>query len=168
VKKARTSGKKADLRRDEILEKVKLLVGELKETYHLSESEIIETISKEDYVPVTIFNDTLSSYEAIAKFLKENKGKKLREIAALTGRSSASIWQTYRNAHKKYKRKLQIKETRFLIPLRIISEKKFSILESIVVYLKEKFGLNYRQIGKLMHRDERTIWTVYNRGIKKR
>ena len=42
-----------------------------------------------------------------------------------------------------------------------------SILESIVRYLKETGSLSYHNIAILLKRDDRTIWTVYKRALKK-
>lgn len=39
-------------------------------------------------------------------------------------------------------------------------------LEAIIKYLKEEHNLKYSQISKLINRDQRTIWTTYNK-IKK-
>jgi hypothetical protein len=55
-----------------------------------------------------------------------------------------------------------------LIPNTVFFDDKLAILESVVEYLKEEKGLNYRQIGRLLNRDERNIWTVYSRVRKKR
>ena len=53
------------------------------------------------------------------------------------------------------------------IPLEILRDRTVSVLESIVEYLKNK-GLSFHEIGLLLNRDERNIWTVYNRAKKKR
>ena len=54
-----------------------------------------------------------------------------------------------------------------LIPSNIFKDRSLSVLEAIVKYLKEKRNLTYHQIAELVDRDDRTIWTVYNRVIKK-
>jgi len=54
------------------------------------------------------------------------------------------------------------------IPSAILRDRTLKVLESIVEFLKEKKQMNYREIGTLLNRDERTIWTVYNRAKKKR
>jgi hypothetical protein len=54
------------------------------------------------------------------------------------------------------------------IPLRILQDRTVAVLEAIVEYLKEEKGLKYSQIGLLLNRDQRTIWTVYSRVKKKR
>ena len=41
-------------------------------------------------------------------------------------------------------------------------------MESVVFYLKEKMGMTYHEIAVELNRDDRTIWTVYNRALKKR
>jgi hypothetical protein len=54
------------------------------------------------------------------------------------------------------------------IPTKILVDRTLSVLESIVEYLKEKKDMNYKEIGDLLNRDQRTIWTVYHRAKKKR
>jgi len=54
------------------------------------------------------------------------------------------------------------------IPSDIFRDRTLSVLEIIVEYLKEKKDLSYHQIAILLNRDDRTIWTVYNRAKKKR
>ncbi|RME16944.1 MAG: hypothetical protein D6797_03520 [Bdellovibrio sp.] len=55
-----------------------------------------------------------------------------------------------------------------LIPSFILEDRTLSVLEALVEFLKEKKGLNYHEIGVLLNRDERNIWTVYHRARKKR
>ena len=63
--------------------------------------------------------------------------------------------------------KEKILENEQLIPVSIFKKPRLSPFEAIVKYLKEEEKLTYRQIGKLLNRDERNIWTVYNRAKKK-
>ena len=154
--------------KEELLREVTQLSHLLRIKYHVSQREIVTAMGMEQFfVPVTIFVKKLSPFESIVKFMKENEGKKLSEIGKLTGRTTASVWQTYRHAQEKVKSVLKPKETAYLIPLDVIKEKKFSILESIVIYLKDNFDLTYRAIGKLLQRNERTVWTVYQKGKKR-
>ena len=53
------------------------------------------------------------------------------------------------------------------IPSNIFIDRSISVLEAIVKYLKEKKGLTYHEIAVLLNRDDRTIWTVYQRARKK-
>ena len=68
----------------------------------------------------------------------------------------------------KRKEKSIVKESKFYIPVSIFTDRKLSVLESIVGYLKEKFNLRYSEIAALLNRDERNMWTVYNRYKKKK
>ena len=54
------------------------------------------------------------------------------------------------------------------IPSNVLRDSSISVLEAIVEFLKEKKGLTYHQIGELINRDERNVWTVYQRAKKKR
>ena len=54
------------------------------------------------------------------------------------------------------------------IPIRILRDRSLSVLETIVEFLKEEKELSFHEIGVLLNRDERNIWTVYNRAKKKR
>ena len=74
---------------------------------------------------------------------------------------------TYRRSKKKFPKPLPI-DYKIVIPVEILSDKRFSVFEVIVSYLKEKLGLRYSQIASYLHRDQRTIWTIYNRYKKKK
>ena len=54
------------------------------------------------------------------------------------------------------------------IPVHVLQNRKFGVLESVVVYLKEEIGLKYSEIARLLNRDDRTIWNVYNYAKNKR
>src|SRR3989338_2962015 len=53
------------------------------------------------------------------------------------------------------------------IPLSLFKNEKLSSLEIITKYLKESKNFNFRQIGNLLNRNERTIWTTYQNALKK-
>jgi len=40
-------------------------------------------------------------------------------------------------------------------------------MESVVSYMKNSLGMTYHEIAVALNRDDRTIWTVYNRALKK-
>ena len=61
-----------------------------------------------------------------------------------------------------------MKESKVNIPIYIFQDRTLSVLEVMVEYLKEKLKLNYHEIAVLLNRDDRTIWTCYNRAKKKR
>ncbi|MFH2028209.1 MAG: hypothetical protein ABIJ08_03655 [Nanoarchaeota archaeon] len=55
-----------------------------------------------------------------------------------------------------------------LIPSTIFRDRKISVLEAVVEYLKDEKNLTYHEIAVLLNRDDRTVWTCYSRAKKKR
>ncbi len=54
------------------------------------------------------------------------------------------------------------------IPTSIFHDRSIAVLEAIVEFLKEEKQLHFSQIAALLERDDRTIWTSYDRVKKKR
>ena len=146
------------------IDKLKQAVSYFQKKYNLLPDEVIRLLKAQIEIPVSVFCKELTAFEAIVKFLKEQKFLSYHDIAVLLTRDERNIWHTYNNAIKKRKSPFKIKSSEFLIPVSIFQTSKLSILATIVVYLKEKFS--YHEIAVLLKRDDRTIWTVYNR-IKK-
>lgn len=119
-------------------------------------------------IPVSIFsNNRLSALEVIVKYLRENERLRNNETAKILGRTPASAWITYRNACRKLVKRLAVGKTDIFIPTSVLASGKLSALESISFHLKQTYGFSYRRIGRLLNRDERTIWTVCSRARKK-
>jgi len=53
------------------------------------------------------------------------------------------------------------------VPVSVL-KKPFTVFESVVKYLKEDVMLNFHEIGILLKRDDRTIWTIYQRAKGKK
>ena len=53
------------------------------------------------------------------------------------------------------------------IPLSIFKDRSITALEALVFHLKNN-GFSFKEISLLINRDQRTVWTVYNRAKKKR
>ncbi len=120
-------------------------------------------------IPAYIFdNDSLSSLEAIVKYAVEELNLGFTEISRLINRSDKTIWTTYQKASKKLPKRFVPKKSKFFIPLKILENRKLSVLENIVVFLKESCMLSFNEISSLINRKYRTILTVYSRSIKKR
>ena len=61
------------------------------------------------------------------------------------------------------------KETsRLIVPSYIFKDRTFGILAAITKYMKENMDLKYSEIAKLLQRDNRIIWTTYNRYKKRK
>ena len=144
----------------------------------VSSKDIIERVNKllnieikeEVKVPLSVFNnDYLSSLENIVKYLRENLLLSFKQIASLTNRNPIALAVTYRNAKKKLEAKFAVTEiSPYSIPVSILKDRTLSVLENVVSYLKDTFGLTYHNVAVLLNRDDRTIWTVYQRAKKKR
>ncbi len=146
----------------------------------VSPKEIIELINnqlkekdkgkEEIKIPLSIFkNDVLGSLENIVKYLRENLLLSFKQIAALSNRNEATLAVTYRNAKRKLAEKFVVTEiSPYSFPVSILQDRNLSVLENIAAHLKDTFALNYHSVALLLNRDDRTIWTVYQRARKKR
>ena len=74
----------------------------------------------------------------------------------------------YNSSKKKHPEQLVVSETKYVIPISKLSNRKFSAFESVVDYLKTRFELSYHEIAVLLNRDDRTIWTVHSRAKAKK
>ncbi len=140
--------------------KIRKLMSEIESEYDISRDEIVRSIPPK--IPISIFDSGLSGFEAIVKYLRENENLTISEVARITGRSKQCTFGTYNNANKKFSRRIIAEPSQYDFPLTIISEKN-SVLESIVRYLHEEKELSFAEISRLIKRDQRTIWTAYNR-----
>ena len=159
----------ADLKK-ELLEflKLKSKFQELEnEIETLGIQNVIQRIQNKFNIPVSIFNEKLSVLESLCKYLKENLNLSNKKISSLLNKSSKSVWQAYTNSKHKHHDKFVISIAPYFIPISIFRKRK-SVLESLVVYLKEDLNLTYHEIALLLKRDDRTIWTVYNRRARKK
>ena len=135
-------------------------------------------------VPLSIFKTNLSGLEAIVFYLKEVRKLKVKEISKVLKRNVQTIYSTYKkasikkgeqeekekkeNGRKKVRRRVKTKfSEEFFIPLNIFSNRKFSVLESLVFYLKDEEGLTLVRISELLGKSASTIKTVNGRYKKK-
>lgn len=152
---------------DKDFEKFKKLYEELKKKY--GAVEVISKVEEKDIlIPVTVFSKKLSPLEAISRYLRECVRLSNKKIAELINRSEKTIWQAYNSSKKKHPKQIEVAESRYIIPISKLSNRKFSAFESVVDYLKTKFELSYHEIAVLLNRDDRTIWTVHHRAKAKK
>ena len=123
-------------------------------------------LSEDIYVPSCIFSKELSSFESIVKFLKENYGLSFVEISKLMDKKKQSVWRAYKLASSKQKGSLNVTNLYYPVPITEF-EKGNTILESLVLFFKEKYHLTNAQISALLQRDDRTIYTVIARNRRK-
>jgi predicted DNA-binding protein (UPF0251 family) len=129
-------------------------------------SPVHVSLSKDMSIPLSIIRDN-SSLEAMVLYLKEILNMKFSYIAELLNRDQRTIWVTYTNAKKKKIKIDMDNNSQLTLPLSIFTSRNFSILESIVFYLRTNYGLTFNQISDLLGKNYRTIWTVYKRALRK-
>lgn len=130
-------------------------------------SGYLSKLKKEFFIPLSLFRKKPAPLETLVKFLIENCNLSIKDISILLNRSQKTIWQAYKAAKKKSLKKFIIKEEIYSIPVSIFSDRKLSVLESLILYLKDTQNLTFSQIASLLDRDYRTIWTSYSRARKK-
>ncbi|MBW2994729.1 hypothetical protein KY312_00105 [Candidatus Woesearchaeota archaeon] len=118
-------------------------------------------------LPVSVFSTILSPLEAAVKYLKENLGYNYRTIGKLLNRDERTIWYTYFRSKEKYQGKLEITKSEISIPISLLQNRKASILQHIVLYLKKNTDLNLYKIAKLLNKNRNSIWSAYNRAKTK-
>lgn len=134
------------------------------QTQHIPHVQI--SFSKETFIPLSILKNN-SSLEAIVLYLKEVLNLRFNDIAKLLNRNQRTIWVTYATAKKK-KIVLDLENTSQLnLPLNMFTSRNFSILETIVFYLRTNYALTFYQISALLGKNYRTVWTVYKRALRK-
>ncbi|PLW80935.1 hypothetical protein C0585_00025 [Candidatus Woesearchaeota archaeon] len=145
---------------------LKELMNELEKDYHISSKDLLEATEQNINVPISIYNSKdISALEATVRYLKENLNLRYKDIAVILNRDERTIWTTYSKSNKKLI--LDI-DSDIDLPIQVLKDRNYSVLESITAYLKEEQSLRYNEIGKLLSLDQRTIWTCYNRFLKKR
>lgn len=152
---------------DKELRKLENQISDFARKNNLSFSEVIAMIDSKDKLPISVFSEKLSPLESVVKYLREEMNLTFKEISEMLGKETAACWTAYKNASKKDKKKFSFVPSRYDIPLKKLYSEKLSVLEIVSVHLKDDSGLGFREIGKIIGRDERTIWTTYHRACKK-
>lgn len=119
-------------------------------------------------LPISIFNNNkLSCLETIVKYMRENLGLKFSTIAKLLGRNNVALANCYRITRQKLSSPLHIKPSKFSVPCSIFKDRRLSILENMAFFLKNSYHLTFHDIAVLLNRNDRTIWTVHHRALRK-
>jgi len=116
--------------------------------------------------PIDILTDKLTVFESVVKHLHEEQEISLSKIAQILHRDKRNIWQIYANAKAKVPRRTVAKGATFWVPIHIFSA-KLSPTEAVVLYLRAKKKLSFSEIARLLSKEYRTIWTIYDRARKK-
>lgn len=159
-------------RKKKILERTKKAITELKKQGLLDE-EIFEIINpeikevlQEKEIPINIFKKEMGALESIVKYMKENLNFTYAEIGRKLNRNQRTIWTAYSKSKEKNSNKIKIQRIELSIPIERLQNKNLTILESIILYLRG-MEMKYSEIGKLLNRDQRNIWTINSRVKRK-
>ncbi|MBI4154486.1 hypothetical protein HY498_00155 [Candidatus Woesearchaeota archaeon] len=148
------------------INKVKEILLPLKEKYNLSFKDLQKLLEEQLTFPLEILSKHLTFLESVVKYLKENKELSLRKISRKIGRDERNVWHIFNKANKKYPERFTISEVSYWVPVSIL-DSNLSSLEALVFYLKNKFSLSFHEIAVLLKRNDRTVWTVYQRAKNK-
>jgi len=154
----------------DVLEVVSFLLKDLKSRYGLVEQEILDQIKGKPSVtvPVSLFTKQHGSpLEVLCKYLKDQHHLEYKSLSKLLNRSYRAVWISYKNASKKQKSKLVPSDTKIVLPVSIFQDRKLSVMEAVVVHLKDNFSLKLIDIATLLHRDQRNVWSMYHRAKNK-
>jgi DNA-directed RNA polymerase specialized sigma24 family protein len=168
--------RKKNERGNRLIEAITLIKDELKERYSSEQADAIDSIieelredariGREDNIPVTIFSREVGALEVLCKYMKENLGMSYHEIAVRISRNDRTVWTACHKAQEKSKEKISARKTEIFIPASVLGDRKYTILEAVIVHLKGK-GMKFNEIAKLVDRDQRNVWTIYSRAVKK-
>ena len=111
-------------------------------------------------IPAEVLSDkTLTVSEHVVKTLKDNYNLTYSEVATLIKRDDRTVWTLYHRALERVALVGPQKPTE--------TTERPTILKDVIEHLKENYHLTYHQIATLLRRNDRTIWTLYNRGRNK-
>ncbi|MFH1592835.1 MAG: hypothetical protein ABIB47_05715 [Candidatus Woesearchaeota archaeon] len=118
----------------------------------------------ENNAPISIFNEKLSNFESIVKYLREECKLDYKRIALKLNRKEGPIGVIYRKAKKKFSGKPDLSSSE-LFSLNIFNN-KLTIFENLVFYFKREGG-SFHEVASVLKRNYYTVWAVYQRAKKK-
>jgi cyanate lyase len=139
------------------------ILRELKVGYRLSPRDTLRLLSTDKVmVPAGLFSlRRLGIMEANVKYLREDLGLGLSEIARMLGRDPRTVWVMYHQATLKMPERFEVKPG-ISIPISVFVGDS-SPLKAIVSHLRHVHGLKFKDIGQILGRDTALVCTVYNR-----
>ena len=152
---------------DELISGISRALAVLESNYGIKPSRAISIAeSRKDVgIPVSIFNDKLGALESIVKYMREDLLLSYAAIAKMLHRNEGPIGVTYRRTLKKMHGKLDTSSD-IMLQFSIFNNPNLSVLETICVSLLKQ-GKDWHEISRLMHRHDKTIWTVLDRARRK-
>jgi len=147
---------------------IRLIIKEIRKEHRISRKQInlLSQVKVHQEIPLEIFSKGLGALEAICKYLKENQSMSYHEIAFLLNRDDRTIWSAYNQSIKKRKESFKISQKPLTFSSSIFENQELTVLESLIFSLKNS-GMKYKEIAEILNRDQRNVWTIYSRAVKK-
>lgn len=111
------------------------------------------------FVPIAAFRSDLTPLETIVKFLREERGMRLVDIAAVVGRDQRAIGVTYARVARKMPGPLPGGSSHVLFPAVLLRDEALTPAEHVVRFLRDA-GFSHAEIARMLGRDGRTVWTL--------
>ena len=148
-------------KRQKLVSTISNLVSTLSET---EKKEVLQQIlTQKNVIPVSIFSSELPGLSALVLYYKKYQKKSVKEISTLLKRDKNTIYTTLSRI-----KETTLKTTSQLhLPVSIFQDRKYSVLESLVFYLRHERNMKLVDIAKLLNKAPSTIKTVYWRHKKK-
>ena len=144
----------------------------IEKKYDISKKDFTDILAEKQHIsnsiPVSILRlPKLSSLESIVKFLRENREMSYTMIGEHLERNPRTLAVTYAVAHQKMPERFDISIDNDVkrIPFTAFS-RRLGVLECICIYLKSQDN-SYAEIARMIHKDQRTVWTVCKRAERK-
>lgn len=128
--------------------------------------EIFQETTGELSIPLSIFSSELPPMEALCKYLIDYEQLSNKNAANLLNRNSKSIWANYQRA--KGKELVLSGNQKYLIPISILNNRSFSLLESVILHLNQTYGLTNAQIANLLRKSPNSIAVLLKRAKRKK
>lgn len=159
---------------DPSFETLNLLLEQLSHRYNLDPSDVAGFFKgwfedqRQGQIPAELFAErSMGVLETLTRYLKDHNGLSFKEISGLLNRDSRTIWTSYHKALGKSSSLPIPKHPTHMIPAKTFADRSLGPTECLIRFLRDREGLGYTQIARLIHRDPRTIWAAYHHAQRK-
>src|SRR3989344_124279 len=146
------------------LEALRARIEQYAARHQVSVDRTLVLLHHEVLVPVGVFRN-LSPLEAVVVYTHDHHNLSFTAIAKKLEKQIPAVWTAYQNGKRRFR---SPRASPYSIPMTKLRSRTRSILELGVFYLHDEMNLRFFDIAHLMNRDERTIWTAYDRARRKR
>lgn len=133
---------------------------------------IFQEVKQEYNLPLSIFSTKLPPAEALCRYLSEEEKLSCQEIAQLLSRNEKSIWATSQRAKKRKPLSGKVSYfnsnlKKYFIPLSVLQNRDYSLLESVILYLNQVHHLSNKEIAGLLRKSPNSVAVLLKRAQDK-